>query len=87
MISPNIVTVGTSSGVILLLEASGGRGSMSLSQKNDINDRHIQSGIAALCANSNEGVLCAADTTRNLVVFRIKSSVNITAETTIKFEK
>lgn len=39
-----------------------------------------------MVSNPSDGILCAADTTRNLVIFSIKSSTNIKAENVIRFD-
>ncbi len=83
--SKHIYTLGTSSGIILLFEVASKATNMS--QKNDIKDRHFQSGISTMISNPGDGILCVADTTRNLVVFSIKSTTNIKTETVIKLEK
>lgn len=77
--------LGTSSGIILVFEV--GSKAAYMSQKNDIRDRHIQSAISVMASRPSENVLCAADTTYNLVVFTVKSTTNIKAEVAIKLEK
>lgn len=80
-----MIGVGTSYGVILLFEVPMKGNNIVL--KNEINDKHFQSGIAVLASDERGNFMCASDTCGNCVVFNVKTINNIKAIQVISEKK
>lgn len=83
-VMPNIVAIGSSTGIILLFEVPSRGNHIVL--RNELRDKYLQSAITALASDADGNLIFASDSTGNIIAFNIKTFNNIKTYRLLKEE-